>query len=265
MTPEKVLKALASKDRRYGPTSFPDIPSGEVTRVVPAAGRRHGPRHRARDGRGRSPVMMRLPPFKYLAPTSVAEAVLMLASEGPGASVVAGGTDLYPNMKRRHQTPKTLVALRRVGELRGVSPTPDGGLRLGPATTLTAIERDPRVRATQPALWTAVRVDQHAAPAQHGHDRRQRAARHALQLLRPELRVAARHQLLHEVRGRHLLGGAGQRPLLGRQLERLRAGADRARRPRAARVAPRRARGPARGALPRGRHLAGWRRSPTRS
>ncbi len=57
---------------------------------------------------------MRLPPFRYLAPTSVAEAVLMLSSEGPGASVVAGGTDLYPNMKRRHQTPKTLVALRRV-------------------------------------------------------------------------------------------------------------------------------------------------------
>ena len=101
--------------------------------------------------------MMRLPSFKYLAPTSVAEAVLMLSSEGPGASIVAGGTDLYPNMKRRHQTPKTLVALRRVAELRGISETPDGGLRLGPATTLTALERDERVRTTQPALWTAVR------------------------------------------------------------------------------------------------------------
>jgi len=100
---------------------------------------------------------MRLPPFKYLAPTSVAEAVLMLASEGPGASVVAGGTDLYPNMKRRHQTPKTLVALRRIGELRGVSATEGGGLRLGPAATLTSLERDTRVRATQPALWTAIR------------------------------------------------------------------------------------------------------------
>jgi 4-hydroxybenzoyl-CoA reductase subunit beta len=101
--------------------------------------------------------MMRLPPFRYLAPTSVAEAVLMLSSEGPGAAVVAGGTDLYPNMKRRHQTPKTLVALRRVASLRGTSPTQDGGLRIGPATTLTALERDASLRATRPALWDAVR------------------------------------------------------------------------------------------------------------
>jgi 4-hydroxybenzoyl-CoA reductase subunit beta len=102
--------------------------------------------------------MMRLPPFKYLSPTSVAEAVLMLSSEGPGASVVAGGTDLYPNMKRRHQMPRTLVALRRVAELRGVHDTPAGGLRLGAATTLTAVERDARVRERYPGLWTAVRT-----------------------------------------------------------------------------------------------------------
>jgi 4-hydroxybenzoyl-CoA reductase subunit beta len=101
--------------------------------------------------------MMRLPPFKYLSPTSVAEAVLMLSSEGPGASVVAGGTDLYPNMKRRHQTPKTLVATRRVYELRGVSATADGGLRIGPAVTLMSLERDARLRAQRPALWAAIR------------------------------------------------------------------------------------------------------------
>ncbi len=101
--------------------------------------------------------MMRLPPFKYLAPASVAEAVLMLSSEGPGASVVAGGTDLYPNMKRRHQTPKTLVSTRRVRELRGVTAAEGGGLRIGPATTLMALERDRRLRDERPALWSAVR------------------------------------------------------------------------------------------------------------
>ena len=101
--------------------------------------------------------MMRLPSFRYLAPASVAEAVGMLASEGPLAAVVAGGTDLYPNMKRRHQTPGVLVALRRVAELRGVTETPDGSLRLGPAATLSSVERDPALRARHPALWTAVR------------------------------------------------------------------------------------------------------------
>ena len=101
--------------------------------------------------------MMRLPSFRYLAPASVAEAVGMLASEGPGAAVVAGGTDLYPNMKRRHQTPGVLVALRRVAELRGVTETSDGTLRLGPAATLSSLERDPVLRGRHPALWTAVR------------------------------------------------------------------------------------------------------------
>ena len=35
--------------------------------------------------------------------------------------LIAGGTDLVPNMKRRHQTPKTLVSLRRVEELKKIS------------------------------------------------------------------------------------------------------------------------------------------------
>jgi 4-hydroxybenzoyl-CoA reductase subunit beta len=107
--------------------------------------------------------VMRLPPFRYLAPSTTAEAVSMLGAEGPTASVVAGGTDLYPNMKRRHQTPATLVALRRVKDLAGLAPgdavpgAEPGGLRIGPATTLTSLERDARFRAAEPALWTAVR------------------------------------------------------------------------------------------------------------
>lgn len=101
--------------------------------------------------------MMRLPAFKYLAPHSVAETVLMLSSEGPGATVVAGGTDLYPNMKRRHQVPKTVVSLRRVADLRGTHAGADGSLRIGANTTLMALERDARLQAERPALWTAIR------------------------------------------------------------------------------------------------------------
>ena len=100
--------------------------------------------------------MMRLPPFRYLAPKTVDEAVTMLSDAGPTASVVAGGTDLYPNMKRRHQTPKTLVALRRVAGLVGAVATEGGGLAIGPATTLVALERDLRLKASEPALWTAI-------------------------------------------------------------------------------------------------------------
>lgn len=101
--------------------------------------------------------MMRLPPFSYLAPKTVDQAVRMLSDAGPTAAVLAGGTDLLPNMKRRHQTPKTLIALRQVRGLRGTRRTADGSLHLGPATTLSALERDARFKKERPALWTAVR------------------------------------------------------------------------------------------------------------
>ena len=38
--------------------------------------------------------MMRLPKFRYHAPSTVAEAAAILHGEGPQAMVVAGGTDL---------------------------------------------------------------------------------------------------------------------------------------------------------------------------
>jgi len=100
--------------------------------------------------------MMRLPVFSYRAPESAAEVVKILAGEGPAAEIVAGGTDLWPNMKRRQREPKTVVSLRRVRELNGLAWEKDGTLRLGPAATLRSIERDGKVRGTLPALWQAV-------------------------------------------------------------------------------------------------------------
>jgi 4-hydroxybenzoyl-CoA reductase subunit beta len=74
--------------------------------------------------------MLRLPWFDYRAPRSVAEAAAILAGEGPQAMLVAGGTDLLPNMKRRHQTPKTLVSLRGVEELKKLNGSFGAGLSL---------------------------------------------------------------------------------------------------------------------------------------
>jgi 4-hydroxybenzoyl-CoA reductase subunit beta len=74
--------------------------------------------------------MLRLPWFDYRAPRSLAEAAAILAGEGPQAMLVAGGTDLYPNMKRRHQTPKMLISLRGVSELRNLNGTFGAGLTL---------------------------------------------------------------------------------------------------------------------------------------
>ena len=57
--------------------------------------------------------MLRLPTFTFHRPKTVAEAVKIAADHGPDAMYVAGGTDLYPNMKRRHQQPKHVISLRR--------------------------------------------------------------------------------------------------------------------------------------------------------
>ena len=61
--------------------------------------------------------MIRLPEFRYYAPKTLREALKILNSEGEKAKVVAGGTDLFPNMKRKVQTPSVLVSLQQVKEL----------------------------------------------------------------------------------------------------------------------------------------------------
>ena len=98
--------------------------------------------------------MMRLPPFEYVTPRTVADAVKCLGDRGPEATIVAGGTDLYPNMKRRQFEPKTLVGLCGLRELRGVRAT-HGGLTIGAGTTLTQVATHGEVARRYPALATA--------------------------------------------------------------------------------------------------------------
>src|SRR5579875_3701510 len=99
--------------------------------------------------------MLRLPPFRYLAPHSLDEAAEMLAREGEQAMLVAGGTDLYPNMKRRQFTPRVLIGLRGIASLKGISGSPEQGLRIGAATTLTTIAEHPVIQQYYAALAIA--------------------------------------------------------------------------------------------------------------
>src|SRR5438309_10389898 len=81
----------------------------------------------------RSSEMMRLPWFDYRAPKRLGEAASILAAEGPNAALIAGGTDLLPNMKRRQMAPRTLVSLRHIPEMKL------NGHAIGAGTTLTEI------------------------------------------------------------------------------------------------------------------------------
>jgi 4-hydroxybenzoyl-CoA reductase subunit beta len=103
-------------------------------------------------------MTMRLPKFSYAPAHSLAEAVQLLKDHGPQAMVVAGGTDVYPNMKRRVWQPEVLVGLRGVRELRGIGEAAEGGLRLGAGATLTQVAASPAVREKYSALATAARL-----------------------------------------------------------------------------------------------------------
>ena len=103
--------------------------------------------------------MMRLPHFNYRSPRTVRDAADLLAGSSGGAMLVAGGTDLLPNMKRRQQVPGTLIGLRRIAELRTIESSAGlsglRGITIGAGVTLTELVRDQRVRAEYGALWQA--------------------------------------------------------------------------------------------------------------
>ena len=104
--------------------------------------------------------MLRLPPFELERPCSLAEAAELLAAArtDPGVRVVAGGTDLWPNLKRRHQRAHTVISLNAIPDLRGISETEDGDLRIGATTTLTEIADSALVEERYPSLDQAVRT-----------------------------------------------------------------------------------------------------------
>jgi 4-hydroxybenzoyl-CoA reductase subunit beta len=95
--------------------------------------------------------MLRLPWFDYRSPRSVTEAAKILAGEGPAAMLVAGGTDLLPNMKRRHQTPKVLVSLKGIEALKKVNGSFGAGLTLTEVLKIDNIPAALRQAAAQVA------------------------------------------------------------------------------------------------------------------
>src|ERR1700694_4951702 len=99
--------------------------------------------------------MLRLPPFTYLSPKSLDEAVRLSAEHGADAMLVAGGTDLYPNMKRRQFEPKVLVGVRGIHEMSGVRGSARDGVAIGATPTLSAVPRHREIARAFPALATA--------------------------------------------------------------------------------------------------------------
>ena len=97
--------------------------------------------------------MLRLPELNILTPGTLNEALACLQQEG--ATLVAGGTDLYPNLKRRQVDFGVLVSLSKVASLRGISGDPASGMVIGAMTTLMEIVEHPQIMTSYPALARA--------------------------------------------------------------------------------------------------------------
>jgi carbon-monoxide dehydrogenase medium subunit len=98
---------------------------------------------------------MKLPPFEYACPTSVNEAVSMLANHNGEAKPLAGGQSLVPMMAFRLAQPTLLVDLRKLPGLREIKIGPDG-VRLGALVRWRDILDDKRLDTTHPLLKHAV-------------------------------------------------------------------------------------------------------------
>jgi carbon-monoxide dehydrogenase medium subunit len=84
-------------------------------------------------------------------PETVEECLRVLGERGADAKLVAGGTDLVPQLKNGVLKPRCVVDLSGVAPLKSLR-ADDGGLRVGAAVTARALELDPRVRARYTAL-----------------------------------------------------------------------------------------------------------------
>lgn len=91
-----------------------------------------------------------LPPFLLDRPESVADALASLAA---GGVPMAGGTDLFAQIREGRAIPR-LLDLSRVAALSGIA-LQDGALRIGPTTTHAAGAADPLLRAVVPGLADA--------------------------------------------------------------------------------------------------------------
>ena len=93
-----------------------------------------------------------MPNIKLLQPTSLDEAVSLLAKSDDQTKVVAGGTALVIILKNRLISPSLLVSLARLRDLGYIKHEPGIGLRIGGLVTIREAETSPVIREKQPTL-----------------------------------------------------------------------------------------------------------------
>jgi carbon-monoxide dehydrogenase medium subunit len=106
--------------------------------------------------------------FRYARPSTLDEAIALLAKASGEGKVLAGGQSLVPMLNMRLARPAVLVDVNRLPELIGIAPTPGGGLRLGALTRHAELAASPVVIGRAPLLAEAARHVGHAAIRNQG-------------------------------------------------------------------------------------------------
>ena len=110
---------------------------------------------------------MKLPPVEYEAPTTVDEAIDLLAEHRDEASVLAGGQSLIPLLALRLARPAVLIDINGIGQLSGVS-TADGWVAIGAMTREYVAEKSGTVADAVPLLAAALPLIGHEAIRSRG-------------------------------------------------------------------------------------------------
>lgn len=92
--------------------------------------------------------------FDYVAPGTVGEVTELLSVHGSDAKVLAGGQSLVVLLRQRLVSPRIVISLSRVEELRGISVSGEG-IRIGPMTTYSTVARDENVNRVAPVVAQA--------------------------------------------------------------------------------------------------------------
>lgn len=94
--------------------------------------------------------------FTYANPKTREEASRLLSQGNSRSMALAGGTDLLDLMKDYVVSPRQLVNLKDIAEMRGIEHHQEGGLSMGALVTLSELMADPRIKSDYPALWEAI-------------------------------------------------------------------------------------------------------------
>ncbi len=94
--------------------------------------------------------------FCFYKPSTLEEALELIDRYQENGLLMAGGSEVIPNMKSLVVTPDHIISLKHIPELDYLRYTPGEGMHIGPATTLTHVEYDPDVQRVYPSLFQGI-------------------------------------------------------------------------------------------------------------